>query len=109
TYLIERRFHKNKTVQVFLLLAVAVTVTLATVSIIRAQVEAGCADMRANASTCSSGDVLAAFVAFLIIWCAVFHFVAWRFGRTFSSTPFGKNWVKSIDYVYLTLSVLGIL
>jgi len=109
SYFLERRFHENRYVQVGVALMAATTATIVTVWLLRSHVAMGCADVRAAASACSSGDVLAAFVLFVLIWCAVFHLIAWHFGRSISSTRFGNNWVKAIDYVYLTLSATGIL
>jgi hypothetical protein len=109
SYLVERRFHENRYVQVGVALMAAFTATILTVLLLRSHVAMGCADVRAAASACSSGDVLVAFALFVLIWCAVFHLVAWHFGRSFSSTRFGNSWVKAIDYVYLTLSATGIL
>jgi hypothetical protein len=105
SYVVERRYRHKRHVQTLVTLAGAVAATGYTALFLL------------SPESKSSGDAIAAFIIFLVLWAAFFHVVAWNYGARISTLTLpGCNlslgdgvWVKAIDYVYLISSSLGIL
>jgi hypothetical protein len=99
--ILERRFHENIYVAIFVPSALAIFASGFAVAVFL------------SPSSHTAGDIVATFVFFLFIWCLVFHIVAWHFGKKLSLLHWplfnDGNWVKATDYVYLALSAVGIL
>jgi hypothetical protein len=56
----------------------------------------------------SSPNLITMFLGSSVLWALIFHCVAYCYGPLFTRI-FTHNWVKSIDYVYLTLSIVSLL
>lgn len=105
SFLVERKYRHKRYVQTLVTLAGAIGVTGYTALFLL------------STETKSTGDAIAAFIIFLVLWTAFFHVVAWNYGARISMLTLagsrlslgGGVWVKAIDYVYLTLSSLGVL
>jgi hypothetical protein len=55
------------------------------------------------------GEILIGFLAFLFMWAAMFHMIAWQYGHKLLSRFFGRHWVRGIDYIYLVGGITGLL
>lgn len=60
-------------------------------------------------------SIIAIFITSIILWTLTFHFIAKDFGYYIGIINLGKwsvlskNWVRLIDYIYLFLSLVGVL
>jgi FlaA1/EpsC-like NDP-sugar epimerase len=66
-----------------------------------------------NNSTDFTSIILPAFISCLVIWTFTFHWVAYHVGwcirQRYGDSPWVKQWVKEIDYIYLLVSSLSLL
>ena len=101
SFILERRFHQNIYVAIFVPSALVIFASGFAVAVFL------------NPSSHTAGDIIATFVLFLFIWCLFFHIAAWHFGKKLSLLRWlffrDGNWVKATDYIYLALSAFGIL
>ncbi len=103
TYIIERKFYANRLVVVFLILLTALVATVFSFVYL------------ANPANHSPSTIVVIFLTSVALWAVFFHVSAIHYGASISSMNLGRwsilavNWVKSIDYIYLTISTLSIL
>lgn len=103
TYLIERRFYANRLVVVLLTLFTAFVATVFSFLYL------------ANPANHSPSTIVVIFLTSVSLWAVFFHVSAINYGSSISRINLGRlsilstNWVKSIDYIYLTLSTLSVL
>jgi hypothetical protein len=63
----------------------------------------------------AASSVIVTFLTSVLYWAAVFHFCAFLFGHRITNLRLGvfsiftQNWVKTIDYVYLLISIVSLL
>jgi hypothetical protein len=63
----------------------------------------------------AASSVIVTFLASVLYWSGVFHYCAFLFGHRITNLRLGvfstltQNWVKSIDYVYLLISIVSLL
>ncbi len=102
-YVIERRFYTNKIILLWLTAFTAFTATVFSfISLV-------------DPEDYDPTTIVTVFLTSLASWIVFFHVGAKNYGRFLSLinlgkwSPLAKNWVKSIDYIYLTLSTLSVL
>ena len=63
----------------------------------------------------AASSVIFTFLAAVLYWAAVFHYSAFLFGHRITNlrpgifSIFTQNWVKTIDYAYLLISIVSLL
>jgi hypothetical protein len=103
SYLIERRFYANRLAVVLLTLFTAFIATVFSFLYL------------ANPVNHLPSTIVVIFLTSVALWAVFFHVSAINYGPSISRINLGRwsvlsvNWVKSIDYIYLTLSTLSVL
>jgi hypothetical protein len=103
SYFVERRFYRNRLVIISLTLLTALVATVFSFVYL------------ANPANHRPWTIVVIFLTSVTLWAAFFHVAAINYGHSISRINLGgwsalsANWVKSIDYIYLTLSTLSVL
>lgn len=103
SYLIERKFYRNKLIILLMTLSSAFVATFFSFYYL------------SNPAAHSPTTIVSIFLTSVVLWAVFFHVAAFNYGSAISSINLGRwsiiavNWVKFIDYIYLTLSTLSVL
>ena len=103
SYLIVRKFYKSRIAVLILTLFTALVATIFSFFYL------------SNPANHELSTIVIIFLTSVILWMVFFHVGSLNYGYLITTINFGKwsvlsaNWVRAIDYIYLTLSTLSVL
>jgi len=103
SYIVERKFHKNRLVVMALTLSTALVASVFSFAFLT------------KPANHLPWTIVVIFLTSVTLWALFFHVSAINYGHRISGIKLGSwsalsaNWVKSIDYIYLKLSTLSVL